>query len=104
MNMHPFPQSATNSAIAVEEAVREFFRRVFLWMSIGLTLTGVVAYTVASSPTLVRAIVLNKPIFYLVLFAPLAIVFGMRWASERLSALSATGLFLLFSFVNGLTF
>jgi FtsH-binding integral membrane protein len=104
MDNNPFSRASYGVAVPVEQAVSEFFRRVFLWMAAGLALTGGVAYAVASSPALVLAIYGNRLLFYVVLFAPLGIVLAMSFLQERLNSLTATGLFLLYAFVNGLTF
>jgi FtsH-binding integral membrane protein len=104
MDTNPYSHSSYGVAIPVEQAVGEFFRRVFLWMAAGLALTGVVAFTVASSPGLIRAIYGNRLVFYVVLFAPLGIVLAMSALQERLNSLTAAGMFLLYAFVNGLTF
>jgi uncharacterized protein len=104
MDTNPFSRSSSGVAVPIEQAVSEFFRRVFLWMAAGLLVTGVVAFAVASSPTLVNAIYGNRLIFYIVLFAPLGIVLAMSGLQERLNSLTAAGLFMLYAFVNGLTF
>ncbi len=102
MNMNPI-RTSYGAAHAQEKAVPEFIRRVYLWMSIGLALTGVISYAVASSPTLVRAIVLNRPVFWLLIIAELGIVFGMSAMINKISATAATACFLFYSALNGLT-
>jgi len=81
----------------------EFVRGVFAWMFIGLALTGVVALYTAGSPTLIRAIFGNKLVFYGLIFGELGLVIAISGAINRLSAGTATWLFLLYSALNGVT-
>jgi FtsH-binding integral membrane protein len=104
MDTNPYSRSSFDAAVPIEQAISEFFRRVFLWMAAGLVVTGAVAYVVASSPALVNAIFGNRLVYYVVLFAPLGIVIAMGMLQERLNSLTAAAAFLLYSFVNGLTF
>lgn len=103
MDFRPVNNPSYSTPYAYERVVPEFIRGVYMWMAMGLILTGVIAYGVASTPALVEAIVLNRPIFYLLIFAELGIVFGMTMAMNRISALTATGFFLIYSALNGLT-
>jgi FtsH-binding integral membrane protein len=102
MNMNP-PRTSFGSAAVRESAVPEFIRRVFLWMSLGLSITGFVAYFVASSPAVVRAVVLNKAIFWVLILAELGLVVAISAATERIGATVAAGLFALYSALNGVT-
>jgi FtsH-binding integral membrane protein len=103
MNTDPFARTSYGAGVQTSTAVAEFFRTVFLWMTIGLTLTGVIAYGVASSEQMV-AWIFGTPLYWVVLLAPLGIVFAMSAMQDRMSATAATGMFLLYSAVNGLTF
>jgi len=81
----------------------EFVRNVFSWMFAGLALTSVAALYTASSPALLRAIFGNKVVFYALIFGELGLVIAISGAINRLSAGAATGLFLLYSALNGVT-
>ena len=81
----------------------EFVRSVFAWMFVGLALTGVAALYTAGSPSLLKAIFGNKLVFYALVFGELGLVIAISGAINRLSATAATGLFLLYSAVNGVT-
>ena len=81
----------------------EFVRNVFSWMFFGLALTSVAALYTASSPALLRAIFGNKIVFYALVFGELGLVIAISGAINRLSAGTATGLFLLYSALNGVT-
>jgi FtsH-binding integral membrane protein len=81
----------------------EFVRRVFAWMFAGLALTSLAALYTAGSPALLKAIFGNKLVFYALVFGELGLVIAISGAINRLSAAAATGLFLLYSALNGVT-
>jgi uncharacterized protein len=82
--------------------VARFFNAVYAWMAAGLTLTAVVAWWVSTRPDLMAQI-FRGPILVGLIIAELALVWTISAATERLSAGAATGLFLLYSALNGLT-
>jgi FtsH-binding integral membrane protein len=81
----------------------EFIRRVYAWMFAGLALTSVVALYTAGNPALLKAIFGNRLVLYALLFGELGLVIAISGAINRLSAGAATGLFLLYSALNGVT-
>ncbi|MEA2038674.1 MAG: Bax inhibitor-1/YccA family protein [Thermodesulfobacteriota bacterium] len=86
-----------------EAVVNEFVRSVYNWMAIALALTGFVAFYVSNSPTMVRFIFGNPIIFFVLIIGELALVFSISGMVNRMSASTATSLFLLYSVLNGLT-
>ena len=87
----------------VQVRVNEFIRSVYNWMAVGLGLTGVVAYFVANTPS-VRNVVFGNPIlFFGLIIGQLALVFIVSARIQKLQASTATGLFLLYSALNGAT-
>lgn len=76
-------------------------RKVYVWMTLALVITGVVAYGVASSPTLLQAIFSNKILFWGIILGQFGLVFGISGAINRLSLSVATMLFILYSILNG---
>lgn len=87
----------------MSEAFPVLMRKVYVWMTLALAITGMTAYYVATSPTLLTAIYSSKVLFYGLLIAELALVFGVSAAINRLSLLSATLMFILYSVINGVT-
>ena len=87
----------------LQEAVRSFFLKVYGWMTLGLVLTGVVAYVVASTPQL-AGIFMGSPMFYVLLIGEVGLVLLLSARIGKMSASMATIMFLLYAFVNGLTF
>jgi FtsH-binding integral membrane protein len=71
---------------------------VYNYMGIGLIVTGVTAFAVASSPALTQAI-FGTPLKWVAMLAPLAFVFLMSFRMERMSASSLRTTFFAFSAV-----
>jgi FtsH-binding integral membrane protein len=82
---------------------RRFMASVYRWMTFGLGLTALVAFSVASSEEALRFIVFNKFVFFGLILAELGLVVALSAAAARLSAATAGGLFLLYSALNGAT-
>ena len=93
----------TASSTAAAERVSAFLWKVYAWMAIGLGLTATVAYLVASSPDLLRALVLNRIVFFALIIAELGLVFFISARADRLAPQTAAGLFALYSGLNGVT-
>jgi FtsH-binding integral membrane protein len=89
--------------VAAAERSTAFLRSVYGWMAVGLGLTGVVAFLVASSPQLVRALVTNQLLFFGLMGGELALVFYLSARVEKLAPSTAGGLFLFYSALNGVT-
>ncbi len=83
--------------------VNDFVRSVYNWMGIGLALTGFMAFYVSSSPTMVRLIFGNPIIFFVLILAELGMVFAISGMVNRMSAGTATSLFVIYSALNGVT-
>lgn len=88
---------------ARQEAVGAFMRGVYGWMTAGLVLTAAVAFGVATTPAVRDVIFGNQILFFGLIIAELGLVIGLSAAISRLSAATATGLFLLYSALNGAT-
>ena len=95
--------TTSSSSTAAAERVSAFLWKVYAWMSIGLALTAVVAYTVAGSPDVLRALVLNRIMFFALIIAELGLVFFISARADRLAPPTAAGLFALYSALNGVT-
>lgn len=96
-------ESLQGSDFAMSTAFYALMRKVFIWMALALVITGVTAYGVATTPSLLIAIVTNKALFWGLIIAELALVFAVSGAINRLSLATATLLFVLYSVVNGAT-
>jgi len=90
-------QSAVSPAQS--QASTLFLAKVFNWMAVGLAITGVTAYVTAST-ALFQVV---QPIIFLLFIVEIGLVFFLSARINRLSAGAATGIFLAYSFLNGLT-
>jgi FtsH-binding integral membrane protein len=103
MNMNPYAASTVSpNQVAVEQAA--FIRKVYAFMSIGLAITGLVAIGVASSDDAIEFFVMNRLVFYGLLFAQIAMVWSFSAIARRTSAIGAGALFFVYAAVSGLTF
>ena len=78
-------------------------RKVYLWMTMALAITGITAYYVANNETLLTAIVTNQILFWGLVIAELGLVIGLSAAINKLSLTVATLMFVLYSVINGAT-
>jgi FtsH-binding integral membrane protein len=95
--------SAFPASTAAAERVTSFLRAVYGWMFVGLGITAFVAYAIASSPALIGALVSNHFLFLGLLLAQLGVVFFLSARVDRLAPGTATGLFVLYSGLTGVT-
>jgi hypothetical protein len=77
--------------------------KVFGWMFVGLIVSALTAYWAAATPAVINVVLGNQAVFFGLIIVELALVVGLTWAIRRISATTAMALFLLYSFVNGLT-
>ena len=80
-----------------------FLAKVFNWMAIGLGLTGLAAFLTVNSQAALQFIFGNKMVFYGLIIGELGLVFYLSARIERISAQAATGLFVAYSILNGVT-
>lgn len=96
-------QQLTSTRPRTEVLVNDFVRSVYNWMGIGLGLTAFVAFSVSSSEAMMRLIFSNRMVFFVLILGELGLVFAISGMISRISAGTATFLFVLYSGLNGLT-
>ncbi len=102
-----YPSRAANV-----EVVNAFMRGIYAWMGAGLALTAVLAWWVTRTPAAL-GLLLNVDfaagtqgtpfVLYGLILAELGVVFYLSARVARMNPGTATGLFLLYSGMNGLT-
>ncbi len=90
-----------NQILAVRE--NRILRNVYLWMTGGLGLTAVIALGVAGNPTLIQGLLRNPMLFYGLVIGELLLVMFLAARITRLSPTAATGSFVLYAGLNGVT-
>ncbi len=85
------------------DAIRTYVQRVYAWMVGGLLLTTASAVLVASSETL-QAAIFGTPLVWVVMLAPLAMVFFLSARIDTMQPSTAAGTFIAYALTNGLSF
>ena len=83
-----------------EVQINEFVRSVYNWMAIGLALTGIIAFYVSKNLDLLR--IISNPLIQIVFFVVIiGLVVSISGMINRMSAGTATGLFVVYSSLMG---
>jgi uncharacterized protein len=83
--------------------VTAFLSKVYGWMFLGLLLTAGTAVTVASSPLLIKTLILNRGLLFIMILAQLGLVLYLSVRVEKMAPATAAILFLLYSVLVGVT-
>ena len=86
----------------IDAGLRSYMLRVYNYMASGLALTGIVAFLVSQNPTVVHAI-FGTPLYWLVLLAPLGLVFFLSARITRMQPATAQALYWLYAALMGLS-
>jgi hypothetical protein len=76
-------------------------QKVYTWMAFAMIITGVTAYGVANSPSLLGMIYTNPVVLWGLIIVEFALVFGITGMINRLSLTTATLMFVAYSVING---
>ena len=87
---------------AVDEGLRAYMLRVYNYMASALALSGVVALAVSSSDSLV-ALIFGSPLQWVVILAPLGLVFFLSARVNKMSASAAQTTFWIFAGLMGVS-
>lgn len=88
---------------AMAARVSAFLGRVYAWMFLGLLVTAVTAFAVASSESLIEALILNRLVFWMLLFGQLGLVIFLSARVAKMSPVMAGTLFIVYSATVGIT-
>lgn len=94
------------SAAMIDEGLRAYMLKVYNLMALGLAMTGVAAFATyqlaISSPAFAQAIYAS-PLRWVVMFAPLAMVFFLSFRIEKMSVPAAQLTFWIYSAIMGVS-
>lgn len=93
----------TDPAQAMSEAFTTLMRNVYLWMSLGLIMTGMTAWYVAMESHLIYSILQNSFLFIGLMVSEIFLVVLISARIKRMSMLTAGLMFALYSIINGIT-
>ena len=85
------------------QASTYFLAKVFNWMAVGLALTGLTAFAMTRSAAAMQLVFGNPILFYGLIIGELGLVVYLSARVAKMAASTATGLFLLYAFLNGVT-
>lgn len=77
-------------------------RKVYLWMTLALMITGITAAGVANSPNILALIYSSQVVMWGIIIAEFGLVIYISARLEKLSLSTATTLFALYSILNGM--
>jgi FtsH-binding integral membrane protein len=100
---------ATRTGVAVDQGLRSYMLGVYNYMTLGVALTGVVAYGMFmlamqnGKLTPLGAMLYGSPVKWVIMLAPLAVIIYMGVRSNRMSAATAQFTFWLYAALVGLS-
>ena len=68
-------------------ALPALMRKVYVWMTLALAITGFTAYAVASTPNLQEIVLLNSWVMWGLIIAEFGLVMGISWGINKLREL-----------------
>lgn len=92
--------AAARSVAGVDQGLRSYMTRVYGLMAGAMTLTGVVAYGIGTTPVLLAAIY-GTPLKWVLFLAPLGMVFFLAARIHKLQASTAQTLFWVYAALVG---
>ena len=98
-----FPNNTIPQNHSSTEIMNAFMRGVYNWMALGLSITAVTAWLVVSSQSIVQFIFGARYIYWFFIIAELGLVLYLSFAINRMSPMMAICMFVLYSFLSGLT-
>lgn len=81
----------------------DILKKVFLWMTVGLLITFATGYVVSVNPNMIERI-FSSSIYIILAIIELALVIILSARITKMNTTTARVLFILYSFVTGLTF
>ena len=94
--------TAAQRAAYIDEGLRTHMNKVYGLMSVAMVITGAVAFGVGTNDALIAAI-FGTPLKWVVMFAPLAVVFAFSAMIHKMQTSTAQMVFLGYSALMGLS-
>ncbi|CAM3500828.1 hypothetical protein BS639_12015 [Rouxiella silvae] len=101
--MDRYPRTNGSIVERANSGIQAYMAQVYGWMTCGLLLTAFVAWYASRSPQILGFIFSSQITFFGLIILQLALVFVISGMVNRLSGTVATGLFMLYSALTGLT-
>ena len=97
-------QTAASPYSVSGESANDILWVTYRWMSVGLAITGIVAYLIANTPAALQVFIENRIVFYGLIFAQLGLVLTFSALVTRVSTAAAAGMFFAYAALTGATF
>ena len=94
----------TMSVDATAAEQQRFMVRVYNWMTAGLGITGFMAFYISNSPAMMNIIFGNPIMPIALIITQIGLVFWLASRVMQMSASKATGVFMLYAGLTGITF
>ena len=94
----------TMSLDATAAEQQRFMVRVYNWMTAGLGITGFMAFYISNSPAMMNIIFGNPIMPIALIITQIGLVFWLATRVMQMSASKATGVFMLYAGLTGITF
>jgi uncharacterized protein len=105
------PQTGTRTGTAIDQGLRSYMLRVYNYMAAGLALTGIsavgtynVAVDASGALTPIGHALFASPLMWLVMLAPVALVFFMSFRMHTMSVAAAQATFWVYAALVGIGF
>jgi len=102
MYQDPIDQLVNTQSIAAEQA--SFMTKVYGWMTLALCITGFTAFLTAISPEMVELLFSSRLTIWVLILGTFGLVGWLTIGIQKMSATTATLVFLGYSLLNGLIF
>ena len=99
-----YQTTSREQQLEMSAAFPVLMRKVYSWMSLALVITGLTAYVVATNQAALNFVYGHPAVVWVLFGAELLLVFALSAAIDKLSLSAATGLFVLYSVINGVVF
>jgi FtsH-binding integral membrane protein len=86
----------------IDVGLRQYMLRVYNYMAGGLAVTGIIAYLIASSPSL-QMTIWGSPLRYVAIFAPFAVVLFFSFRIQKMSFGAAQTTYWIYAALMGLS-
>ena len=109
-DLRNFPQSGARSSAVVDQGLRSYMLKVYNYMAVGLGLTGIAAFVTynmavqAGGLTPFGEAIFTSPLRWVILLAPVALVFFISFRIQTLSVGVAQAVFWVYAALVGVSF
>jgi FtsH-binding integral membrane protein len=102
-NSDGYVRAHSGSATALAASNAQFMSKVYLLMSLGVGLSGIIAYFVGNNQALVETILMNRALFWSMIILQVGTVLFLSYAMNRISSSIASFLYFVYAALTGVT-